>query len=408
MRVLIVGSGGREDALAWRFARDGAVSKVASVPGNPGTLRWGRNLSGGTLDAARSWKPDLVVIGSEDDLASGLSDDLRAEGFAVVGPSRMASRLETSKTHGKEFAERYSISTARWKACEDAAATRAAAEEFGRPCVVKVDGLARGKGTFICEDESELSTALSRIFEKKEFGSDQRVVVEEFLQGEELSVHLLVSDDQHLRFPDARDYKKLLNGNRGPNTGGMGAYSPVKLSAEIEARVEEEIIAPVIKGLAREEPYRGLLYIGIILTADGPKVLEFNCRFGDPEAQVILPRITQRFAETMLACATGELAGAKIEVDPEVCTGVIVASEGYPRSPRTGLPVNLPDPDPSNPIPIFYSGLKEETGRLVTASGRICTAVAMTPTGPTSAAASRELASTITFPNRHFRTDIGE
>jgi len=310
VRVLVVGGGGREHALVWKLARSPAVTALVAAPGNPGIARHAScaDVSAADLDGllglvARE-RVDLTVVGPEVPLVAGLADRLVERGHAVFGPSAAAARLEGSKAFAKDLMARHGIPTARFRTFDDAAAARRWCRELGAPLVVKADGLAAGKGAIVCATLEEADAALARCLEQREFGAaGATVVVEEFLRGEEASFFALVGGTAAVPLGSAQDHKTVFDGDRGPNTGGMGAFTPVAaMDSAAEARVMREIVEPTVAALAREgAPYRGVLYVGLMLTADGPKVIEFNVRFGDPEAQVVLPLLSGSLSQLLLA-----------------------------------------------------------------------------------------------------------
>ncbi|MGH3038748.1 MAG: phosphoribosylamine--glycine ligase, partial [Gaiellaceae bacterium] len=331
MDVLVVGGGGREHALAWKIAQSPALRDLHAAPGNPGIAELGTCHAVRPEDAeavvglCRRLRIDLVVVGPEAPLVAGLVDDLRRAGIGVFGPSAAAARIEGSKSFAKDVLRAAGVPTA-----EELVEPRA-------PCVVKADGLAAGKGVFVCETDAELAVALPRA---EALGG--RVVVEELLEGREISFFALCDGTEALPLAPAQDFKRLLDDDRGPNTGGMGSYSPVPWLAKGEAdALVEAVHRPVLRELAdRGATFSGLLYAGLMLTDDGPRVLEFNCRFGDPETQAILPRLEGDLLQALAAVADGSLAGVRLEARPEAAVTVVLAAPGYPDAPAAGLPVD--------------------------------------------------------------------
>lgn len=413
LNAAVLGRGAREHALALRLEADLGPGAVVVVPGNPGVRGSLGDVSTGALPAElRRRDVSLVVIGPEALLAEGLADALRAEGFAVVGPTREAAALETSKAFAKSFLSRHAIPTARAHTLEAGESLRSEtpwgddAEDGG---VVKYDGLAEGKGVIVCESAEAVRTAVGEL--RARYGPDARLLIEERLLGPELSLMLLVSDGEAVLLPESRDHKRLLDHDEGPNTGGMGAFSPVLAADDpLRARLLTEIVTPTVRGLVADGlRYRGFLYIGLILTSDGPKVLEFNVRFGDPEAQVVLPRIGGSFAELCLRCAEGRLAGASAAALDHHAVGVVLARAGYPTASE-GPPVCLADAAlaPSGRVHVCVAGaLRHEPASLCFTRGRALTVVGLGP----SRAAAREAAyarvGSLGAPGLVHRSDIG-
>lgn len=421
LTVLVVGGGGREHALAWRLAQSPMVGRVLCAPGNAGTAAEAKvtNVAAdikdprAILDLARRLGVDLTVIGPEDPLAAGVADVLAEAGLAVFGPSRAGARLEWSKAFAKEFMIRHGIPTARFDVAGDPASARAAVARLGVPVVVKADGLAAGKGVTVADDRAQAEEAVRRAMEEGAFGTAGRtLVIEERLEGEEVSVLALTDGERVLPLPPAQDHKRLLDGDRGPNTGGMGAYCPATgvLGAEGERFVLERVLLPAVRGMAREgNPYRGVLYAGLMVTRDGPKVLEFNCRFGDPETQVVLPLLDEDLAGLLLACAGGpdRLPDRPVRTVPAAAAGVVMASGGYPGHYATGLPVDGLEAAAAEPgVKVFHAGTRLEGGRVVTAGGRVLNVVATAPTLREAVAAAYRAVALIRFEGAHWRSDI--
>ena len=384
MKVLLVGSGGREDAIAWALRRSPLLRKLRCAPGNAGTAGRAETvpISADDADAlaahAESERYDLVIVGPEAPLVAGLADRLRASGIPAFGPSAGAAAIEGSKAFAKEFMTRHRIPTAPFRVFSDLAdASRfLASSEATYPLVVKADGLAAGKGVVIAADRAEATAAARGMLEEKRFGpAGERVVVEDLLRGREASFFVLTDGERSVPLETCQDYKRALDGDRGPNTGGMGTYSPsVFLDAETRRRILEEIVEPTVSGLAEEgRPYRGVLYVGVMLADDGPRVLEYNARFGDPETQVLIPRLDGDWLPVLAACASGDVrgAGARFLPDPAVC--VVMASAGYPGPPAKGARIRGLDEASAMPrVTVFHAGTaREESGALVTAGGRV-------------------------------------
>jgi phosphoribosylamine--glycine ligase len=381
MRVLVVGSGGREHALAWKLAQSPRLSELHAVPGNPGIGRLatlhGAALTDleGVTEIARRVAPDLVVVGPEAPLAAGLADRIREAGLACFGPGAAAARIESSKAFAKGVMQTAGIPTARAIVCDTVAAAQAAIAEMGGHVVIKADGLAAGKGVTVCDTAAEAQAAAEGCLVDGDFGqAGQRVLVEERLEGEELSLLALCDGEHVLPLAPARDHKRALDDDRGPNTGGMGAFSPVP---DVEGDVVDEIVAtvhrPVVNELARlGTPFRGCLYAGLMMTAAGPRVIEFNVRFGDPEVQAILPRLDADLLDLLEHAATGSLDGAAAPVRDSVCVTVVVAVRGYPEAPVTGDAIaGIAAAEALPGVEVFHAGTAERDGGLVAAGGRV-------------------------------------
>ena len=418
MKVLIIGSGGREHALAWRVAREPGVGEVLACPGNPGIASVARLHpsppgEAGLADLAERERVDLTIVGPELPLSEGVVDLFRARGLPIVGPSKGAASLETSKGFAKMFMARHGVPTARYRVCasEDEARTVVSRGELGLPVVVKADGLAAGKGVVVAPDREAAFEAIAAMMRDRRFGSaGARVVLEECLDGPELSLFVLSDGERVVPLGTAQDHKRAFDEDRGPNTGGMGAFAPSPLAdASLQDCVLREIVEPVIRGMRDEgTPYAGFLYCGLMLTTDGPKVIEFNVRFGDPEAQVVLPLLTGDVIGALGAAAAGDLRGARLGIAQERTVGVVVASGGYPDHYQTGLPILGVDEAEALPgVVVFHAGTALSDGRLVTAGGRVLTVVAIGDDFQSARARAYEGASHIRFQGLHMRRDIG-
>jgi phosphoribosylamine---glycine ligase len=418
MRILVVGAGGREHALAWRLARDPAVERVLAAPGNAGIARVATCFGvaaddgDGLLALVEREHVDLAVVGPEGPLVAGLADRLVAAGHSVFGPSSQAARLEGSKGWAKDLCDRYGIPAAGGLSAATMSEALGALDEFGPPYVVKVDGLAAGKGVVVTEERDEAVRALELALVQGEFGdAGSTVVVEEHLSGREVSVFALADGATALPLGFAQDFKRLDDDDAGPNTGGMGAYSPVPFIDEAIAEwIRTEILEPTVRALAEEGvPYRGVLYAGLMLTDEGPRVLEFNCRFGDPETQVLMPRLRSEPAELLLACARGDLGNAAVELRPGACVTVVLASGGYPGAYETGFVIEgLDAAEGVEGASVFHSGTAERQGRVVTAGGRV---LSVSATGASIAEArdrAYEASARLSFEGMRHRTDIAE
>ena len=416
-RVLIVGNGAREHALAWKIAQSPNCRELIVAPGNAGTADGFRNIVtpaadiDGIVALAASERIDLVVVGPEEPLARGLADALRARDIACFGPNRDGARIESSKAWAKDLLHRTGVPTAHAETFSDIARALPALEEISYPVVIKADGLAAGKGVTICATRGEAESAVRPSLEGGAFGAaGQTVLIEEYLTGDEVSVLALVDGETVVPLLPARDHKRIGDGDSGPNTGGMGAYAPTTLvDTAMLAHIMERILRPTARALAdRGIVYRGVLYAGLILTADGPKVIEYNCRFGDPETQVILPLLDSDLLALCAATATGRLAGVgeTVRWHPGACVGVVLASGGYPGTYPTGLPITGLATLDSDAL-VFHAGTKkDEDGSIVTSGGRVLTVAAVAST--LRAARDRAYASAerIYFDGVTYRRDI--
>jgi phosphoribosylamine--glycine ligase len=417
VRVLLVGSGGREHALAWKLAQSPRLSQLHAAPGNPGIGGLAELHAVDMADTegmtalARRLAADLVVVGPEAPLVAGLADRLQDAGVTCFGPSADAARIEGSKAFAKAVMDAAGVPTARWNVCDTIAAADAAIADAGGEVVIKADGLAAGKGVTVCDDATEAQAAVRECLVGDRFGSaGRRVVVEQRLRGEELSLLALCDGENAILLPPARDHKRAFDGDRGPNTGGMGCISPVP---DVDAGVVEEILAqvhrPVLAELRRRgAPFRGCLYAGLMLTADGPRVIEFNARFGDPEAQVVLPRTGADLLDLLARAAGGSLDGADAVPSAEACVSVVVAARGYPDAVEQGVPIaGIGEAEAVPGVTVFQAGTALRDGELVSAGGRI---VAVTATGTdftTARDRAYEAVGRIHSEGSHHRGDIG-
>ncbi len=415
MKVLLVGSGGREHALAWRIAQSPLVETLLAAPGNPGIARHATCVPAEGLDAvaalAARERPDLVVVGPEVPLVAGLADRLRVAGLDVFGPGARAAAIEGSKVFAKNLMRRHGIPTARFAVFDDPARARTYCRELGAPLVVKADGLAAGKGAIVCRTPAEADEAVAACMERRAFGaSGARVVIEEFLVGEEVSFFALANGGDALAFGVAQDHKAVFDGDRGPNTGGMGAYSPVAAFDEaMEKHVMETIVRPTFAALAREaEPYRGVLFVQLMLTGDGPRVVEFNCRFGDPECQALLLRAPGDLVPFLVAAARGQAWPASPPWSRRASVCVALASAGYPGAYPTGVPIDGVERAAAQPgVQVFHAGTSLRDGRLVTAGGRVLGVAAVADDLAGAVAAAYGAVGEIRFEGMHYRRDIG-
>ncbi|MGI8775058.1 MAG: phosphoribosylamine--glycine ligase [Actinomycetota bacterium] len=417
MKVLLLGAGGREHALAWSLTRDPSV-ELLGIPGNPGIGTMGDLLPGDpsdiptVLEAARRFEPHLVLVGPEAPLVAGIGDALRQAGYPVFGPDNAAARIEGSKRHAKALMAAAGIPTARAASFSQVDDAVRFMDELGAPYVIKADGLAAGKGVVVTSDRAEAIEALRDRLERGSFGAaGDSVLVEEFLEGEETSLIAFTDGTDVAPCEPAQDYKRALDADAGPNTGGMGSYSPVPAcSPDLAARIVDEVIVPMVRTTAsRGAPFVGALYAGLALTPSGPRVIEFNARFGDPETQALLPRLTSNLADVCLAAATGSLAGVELAWSADRCVSVVLASGGYPGPHDQGLVIDgVEDADARPGVQVFHAGTAIKDGSLVTSGGRV---LAVSALGSDFAAARRaayDAAEMITFEGKHARSDIGE
>ena len=421
MKVLVLGGGGREHALAWKIRQDPGVSAVLCAPGNPGTATCATNVEldilspDAVLALVRDQEVDLTVVGPELPLAAGVADALRAAGRLVFGPSKAAAALETSKAFSKAFMERHGIPTARARICTTPAQAVEAVRSFGAPVVVKADGLAAGKGVTVAATLEEALEAVDAAMGQGAFGeAGATLVVEECLAGPEVSFFVLCDGARGLPVGTAQDHKRAFDGDQGPNTGGMGALAPSPLvDAELSDRVMATIVEPVLAGMRADGmPFVGVLYCGLMLTADGPKVIEFNVRFGDPEAQVVLPLLPVPLTPLLKAAAEGALPSGPIPLPTAAAVGVVLASGGYPGAFTTGYPISgLDEASALDGVTVFHAGSRFRQGEggqgdVVTSGGRVLTVVALGPDLVAARAHAYEAVARIAFQDVHVRRDI--
>ena len=420
MKVLILGSGAREHAMAWKLSRERDVSSVLCAPGNPGIASVAQCVPADLtkpqqlLSIAAAQDVDLTVVGPEMPLSLGVADLFTEAGRAIVGPSRAAAALESSKSFAKAFMERHRVPTARFRVCDSAgdALAFASASEFGYPLVVKADGLAAGKGVVIADDRAAAEAAVRHAMVDRVFGNaGERIVFEEFLTGEEASYFVLADGATFVSLSSAQDHKRIFDDDHGPNTGGMGAFSPSPLvTADVERRVLDEIVRPVLSGMEADgHPYRGFLYVGLMLTTDGPKVIEFNVRFGDPEAQVVLPMLDEDLSWLLGAAATGALPARPARFRDEPHVGVVLASRGYPESAENDRPISgLEEAAAVAGAMVFHAGTARRDSHIVTAGGRVLTVVGRGRSHRDAIETAYRAASHIRFDGMQMRRDIGK
>lgn len=416
MKVLLLGSGGRESALGWALAKSASVEELVAAPGNAGladiaALADDAPTPDAAVDLARYLGADLVVVGPEAPLVAGVGDALRAAGFEVFGPDAAAARIEGSKSYAKELMQRAGIPTGRAERFDDVAAAVAFMDELGAPYVVKADGLAAGKGVVVTEERAAAVEAIEERIVGGAFGDAGRtVVIEEYLDGEELSLIAFTDGTTVLPCEVAQDYKRAFDDDVGPNTGGMGSYSPVPACPPALAeQIAHEIVEPMVRATNESgAPFVGAIYAGLALTSAGPKVIEFNARFGDPETQALVPRLESDLAELCLATATGDLRGGKLTWTSDVCVSVVLASRGYPGDYERGVPIEgLDDAARRDGVTLFHAGTaRDGDGRVVTAGGRVLAASALGESFGAARARAYEVADAIRFDGKHLRTDI--
>jgi phosphoribosylamine--glycine ligase len=417
MNVLLIGGGGREHALAWKLAQSPQVRRLIAAPGNPGIARWADCVKVKDSDtellvalAAREGV-DLTVVGPELPLSLGLADRFREAGLRIFGPSRAAARLESSKAFAKDLMARHGIPTARFATFSDATAARRYCRELGAPLVVKADGLAAGKGAVVCHTLEEADRAVAVCLDERGFGDAGRtIVVEEFMQGEEISFFVLSDGTTALPFGAAQDHKTVFDDDRGPNTGGMGAYSPAPVFDDVtEQRVMAEIVLPTISAMKQEGvPYQGVLYVGLMMTQEGPKVVEFNCRFGDPECQVIMSRFPRDLLPLFVAVADGHGLPTAVKWEANASLCVVLASAGYPGRYETGRPIHgIEKAEREAGVNVFHAGTALRDGALVTSGGRVLGVQAVGKDISEATARAYAAVGRIKFKGMHFRKDIG-
>jgi len=425
MKVLVVGGGGREHALAWKLSQSKRIQKVYVAPGNGGTARDANLFDVPITDvqALRKWaqkeKIDLTVVGPEAPLAAGVVDEFRAHGMRIFGPTKAAAQLESSKAFSKAFMQRHGIPTAIYETFTDAALAHAYVDQMGAPIVVKADGLAAGKGVVVAMNAAEAHEAIDFMLLDNALGvvhnagadgaALPRVVIEEFLQGEEASFIVLCDGKNVVALATSQDHKRLLDNDQGPNTGGMGAYSPAPVvTAQVHARAMREVILPTIKGMENDGiPYTGFLYAGLMIDEKGqPKTLEFNCRMGDPETQPIMMRLKSDLVDVMLAATSEKLDSVELEWDRRTALGVVMAAAGYPQNPRKGdVITGLPKDDPE--AMVFHAGTVAQDGQTITSGGRVVCVTVLADSVKQAQQKAYEVAKGIHFDGQQYRKDIG-
>ena len=416
MKVLVIGSGGREHALTWKLKQSPAIDRLFCAPGNAGTAAIAENVSIAATNLAdlaafaKQNDVDLTVVGPDDPLAMGIVDLFAAEGLRSFGPTKSAARLESSKIFAKELMRSQKVPTAQARTFSDSEAALAYCEELKFPVVIKADGLALGKGVIIAENIATAKSTVEMMMKEARFGeAGRRIVIEEFLRGSECSIHALVDGKNYQLLESARDHKRAFDDDEGPNTGGMGAFSPANnWNAQLQSKFEKEMMRPLLSGLAKEEIiYRGLLYPGLMITAGGPRVLEFNCRFGDPETQALLPRLKSDLLPLLEATIDGKIDKCKIEWDKRPSVTVVLASAGYPGKYETGKPISgLEKAAKLKDVQIFHAGTKLANTEVVTAGGRVLAVTALGSDLAVARVRAYNAAALIQFEGCHYRHDI--
>jgi len=418
LRVFVIGSGGREHTLVWKIAQNKDVEKIYCAPGNAGIAELAElvPISVDELDKlaefAKGNKVDLTVVGPEAPLTEGIVDLFESKGLKVFGPSKKAAQIEGSKIFSKELMKKYKIPSAGFEVFDSADAAKEYLEKKGAPIVVKADGLAAGKGVIICKTKEEAIEAVDEIMVEKRFGeAGDKLIVEEMLEGEEASI-IAFSDGKNVQLmPSSQDHKRVFDNDEGLNTGGMGAYSPAPvITKEMEQRVLNEVIIPTVKAMEKEGvPFKGILYAGLMISGDVINVLEFNGRFGDPETQVVLPRMNSDLVSAMNACVDGTLADEKIVWSENPATCVVMASGGYPGKYEKGIEISgLDEANALEGVTVFHAGTKSEDGNIVTNGGRVLGVTATASSVKESIEKAYEAVSKISFEGAHFRKDIGK
>jgi len=415
MRVLVVGQGGREHAICWKLRQSPLVKEIYAAPGNAGIAQVADCVPIGVADIieladfAEKLKIDLTIVGPELPLTLGIVDEFQKRDLPIFGPTRLAAELEGSKVFSKEFMRKYNIPTAEATACNSPDEARDALKKTNYPAVLKIDGLAAGKGVVIVESREEAEQYLTLVFDEKKFGNAaSRILVEEFLTGEEVSFLAITDGKKCLPLAPAKDYKKAFDGDRGPNTGGMGSHSPaVVLSGETAAEVMKSIILPTINGMAEEgRPYTGVLYAGLMLTPNGPKCLEYNCRFGDPETQVQLMRLEDDLADICLKVARGNLGDTKLSWKKEAAACIVLAVDGYPDEFMKGQEVAI-DPIDDDSVVVFHAGIINKGSMMINVAGRVANVCARAATLTEALQHAYAAVPKVRFQGARYRTDIG-
>jgi len=417
MKVLVVGSGGREHALCWAIAKSPKCKDLICAPGNAGIAEVARCVDvsaddvSGIVNLAKSEAVDLVVVGPEGPLVAGLADKLEAADIKVFGPSAAAAEIEGSKGTMKDLCAKYDIPTAKYERFDEPDAAKEYIRSHGAPIVVKADGLAAGKGVILCRNENEAYAAIDHMMVEEAFGgAGAEVVVEEMMPGEEASFFAIVDGEHAVPLVAAQDHKAAYDNDEGPNTGGMGAYSPASVVDQaMSDRIMEEIINPTIKGMAKDgNPYKGVLFAGLMITDQGPRLIEYNCRFGDPECQVLMMRLKSDALKMLMAAAEGKLDRIKLEWHDEAALTVVMAAEGYPGKYEKGSEINgIPDANALDGVTVFHAGTSAEEDRIVATGGRVLGVTALAKTVKSAQTRAYKAVRKINWPEGFNRSDIG-
>jgi len=418
MRILVIGSGGREHALVWKIAQSKLVDKVFCAPGNAGISQLAECIDlkaddiFGLLEFARKEKIDLTVVGPEVALSLGIVDEFEKAGLKIFGPNKKAANLEASKIFSKELMAKYKVPTANFKIFDSADEAKKYIERIGAPCVVKADGLAAGKGVVVAKNVDEAKNAVTSMMQDEVFGdAGKKIIIEECLSGEEASILVITDSREVVALASAQDHKRVFDNDQGPNTGGMGAYSPAPIvTADILKEIMQKIVYRSIDGLVKEGiDYRGVLYAGVMLTKDGPKTLEFNARFGDPETEAILPRLKSDLVEVMLATIEGKLSRVRtLEWDSRACVCVVCASRGYPGNYAKDKEISgLDQAAKLDDLVIFHAGTKKAGNKILTSGGRVLGVTGLGATIKDAISKTYAGVNKINFEGMHFRKDIG-
>ena len=416
MNLLIIGSGGREHSLVWKLSQDERVNNLFCAPGNPGMreadlVDLAINDSAGLLEFALSNDIDLTIVGPELPLVKGIVDEFRASGLLIFGPTAKAAALEGSKLFAKEMMQKYSIPTAKYKSFENTAEALDYISDKTVPCVIKASGLAAGKGVLICNSVEEAEKAIKDMLVDKVFGdAGNLILIEELMEGEEASILVITDGQNHVILPSAQDHKRIDDGDEGLNTGGMGAYSPAPIVTDDMMRIiESTIVIPTLNAMIQENnPYTGVLYVGIMMTSDGPKVVEYNVRFGDPEAQAIIPLIGIEFLDLLLASAKGDISSITLSENSKSSTCIVLSSGGYPGKYENGMLITGLEGNFSSDIVIFHAGTDKKESEYITNGGRVLNIVGLGDRLEVSIKESYAAVRKIDFKGMHYRNDIGQ
>ncbi|MGC7873056.1 phosphoribosylamine--glycine ligase [Desulfosporosinus sp. SYSU MS00001] len=412
LRVLVIGSGGREHALAWKLLQSPALERLYVAPGNAGTEPWNIPISAqdisGLVEFALKEDIDLTLVGPEDPLSLGIVDAFQEAGLRIFGPAKAAAQLEGSKSFAKMIMERAKIPTAKWEVFENSDQAKAYIKDLGAPCVLKADGLAAGKGVIVAMDLDTALQAVDEIMDGNFGAAGKKLLVEEFLEGQEVSLLCFTDGTTARPMVPVQDHKRALDGDKGLNTGGMGTYSPPPIwTIELEESVMRDLVNPTLKVMAElGTPFQGVLFLGLMLTKQGPKLLEYNVRFGDPETQVVMKRLKSDLLPILWACTEGRLSEADLEWKNEAAVCVVMASPGYPSKYPKGIPIRLPETKDKDSV-IFHAGTERKNGILESSGGRVLGVTAAGKTLLEARAKAYALAETVEFPGAHFRRDIG-